>query len=146
RGYRVELGEVEAALGQHAGVRQAVVVAPESASGDRWLAAYVVSQGEGRVSAAELRSFLKEKLPEYMVPLFVALLAELPLTPNGKLDRKRLPAPEQESGGRKYDAPRTPAEELLTAIWAEVLQLERVGRQDNFFELGGHSLLAMQVI
>ena len=96
----------------------------------------------------ELRSFLKQKLPEYMVPSAFVFLDTLPLTPNGKVDRKALPAPDQNrpEAEESYVAPRTPVEELLAEIWAEVLKLDKVGVHDNFFELGGHSLLATQVI
>jgi hypothetical protein len=108
--------------------------------------AYVVSKEDSAVSAGDLRSFLKEKLPEYMVPSYFVFLTELPLTANGKVDKKRLPAPKEGPGEREYEAPRTPTEELLAEIWADALNVPRVGIHDNFFALGGHSLLAMQVI
>ncbi|MCZ6625085.1 MAG: phosphopantetheine-binding protein, partial [Deltaproteobacteria bacterium] len=112
------------------------------------LVAYVIANQEPRPTASELRSFLKEKLPDYMVPSAFVMLDALPLTPNGKVDRRALPAPDQtrpnlENG---FVAPRTPVEEALAGIWAEILRLEQVGIYDNFFELGGHSLLATQVM
>ncbi|MET0396200.1 MAG: amino acid adenylation domain-containing protein [Longimicrobiaceae bacterium] len=141
RGYRIEPGEVEAALRRQEAVRECVVVACEDRSGERRLAAYVV----GQVDAGELRANIRQSLPEYMVPdVFVALDA-LPLSPNGKVDRGALPAPEH--GAREgCVTPRTPVEEVLAGIWTEVLGQERVGATDHFFELGGHSLLGARVI
>jgi amino acid adenylation domain-containing protein len=147
RGYRIELGEVEARLVEHAAVGQAVVVAREYEAGDKRLVAYVVAADAAVIDAGELRAHLKQSLPEYMVPSAYVVLEALPLTPNGKVDRKALPAPESDAVVRgEYVAPRTPTEEVLAAIWCEVLRLDRVGVDDNFFELGGHSLLAMRVI
>ncbi|HYO51161.1 amino acid adenylation domain-containing protein, partial [Archangium sp.] len=147
RGFRVELGEIEVALAQHPAVREAVVVGRESAPGDKQLVGYVVAKGEAQPSKAELRTYLREKLPEYMVPSALVLLEELPLTPNGKVDRKALPPPgANQAEVESYVAPRNPNEELLAGIWAELLGAEKVGIHDNFFELGGHSLLAMQVM
>ena len=147
RGHRIELGEIETVLAQHAAIQQAVVLARED-SEDRRLVAYVVAAPGCAPSAHELRSFLQQKLPEYMVPSAFMFLDSLPLTPNGKLDRKALPAPEQSRPELEetYCAPRTPVEELLAQIWSDVLKLDQVGVHDNFFELGGHSLLATQVI
>jgi acyl carrier protein len=142
RGFRIELGEIEAALVALAGVRQAVVLVREDHSGDRRLVAYVV----GDVEVAELRRSLREQLPDYMVPAALVILDALPLTSNGKVDRKALPAPEQPGGGEEYVAPRTPTEEVLAGIWADLLGLERVGAADHFFDLGGHSLLAIQAV
>ncbi|HEU4837373.1 MAG TPA: amino acid adenylation domain-containing protein, partial [Pyrinomonadaceae bacterium] len=139
RGFRIELGEIEAALRSCSGVKQAVVLAREQR-----LVGYVVS--DGAVSSSELRAQLSEKLPQYMVPAVIVELAELPLTANGKLDRKALPEPELSGREQEFVGPRTPVEELLAGIFAEVLKLERVGRDENFFELGGHSLLATQVV
>ncbi|MEA2599254.1 MAG: hypothetical protein QOF89_246, partial [Acidobacteriota bacterium] len=144
RGFRIELGEIEAALGGHPEVATAVVVAREEASGDRRLVAYVVPRRTGADLSDELRSWVRQSLPDYMVPAAWMFLAELPLTPNGKVDRKALPAPISEAGGAV--APRTPTEEVLAGIWARVLGLESVGSEDSFFHLGGHSLLATQVI
>jgi acyl carrier protein len=157
RGFRIELGEIEAALREQAGVREAVVVAREDAGGDKRLVAYYTStetsgpewrEGAAEIVGAEvLRDRLSAKLPEYMLPAAYVRIEQFPLTPNGKLDRKALPAPDQDAYGmREYEAPRGETETTLAAIWCEVLKLERVGRRDNFFELGGHSLLAVRVI
>jgi amino acid adenylation domain-containing protein/natural product biosynthesis luciferase-like monooxygenase protein len=146
RGYRIELGEIAATLLQSPGVRQAVVVAREDEPGNKWLVAYIVGEGTA-LETSELRAHLKNRLPEYMVPAVFVALAAMPLTPNGKVDYKALPAPEGRPQGLvEYVAPRTPSEEMLAGMWAEVLGLERVGVHDNFFELGGHSLLATRVI
>ena len=145
RGFRIELGEVEAVLGRYSAVAQSVVVARANELGDKQLVAYCVAK-DGDVSTADLKSYLREHLPEYMVPATFVLLEQLPLTPNGKVDRKALPAPEKVRATDGYSAPRTLNEELLAEIWADTLQVERIGIDDNFFELGGHSLLAMQII
>ncbi|MCL5996767.1 MAG: amino acid adenylation domain-containing protein [Chloroflexi bacterium] len=147
RGFRIELGEVEAVLGQHSAVREAVVTAPENDHGDKYLVAYIVpTQPDDAPVISELRAFLKPKLPEYMLPSMFVSLEALPLTPNGKVDRRALPEPNREMEENEYVAPRTPTEEILAGIWAEVLGVERVGTTDDFFELGGHSLLATQII
>ena len=142
RGMRVELGEIEAELMQVEGVSSVVVVAREAQRGEKQLACYVT----GRSTADELRSHLKKRLPDYMVPASFVVMDELPLTPNGKLDRRALQDLVVEGEEREYLAPSTPAEKIVAEVWAEVLRLERVGRTDNFFEIGGHSLLATQVI
>src|SRR6185369_12110366 len=142
RGFRIELGEVEAVLAAAPGVREAVVMAREDTPGDRRLVAYV----RGDAAPGDLRRWLRERLPDYMVPAVFVPLAALPLTANGKVDRQALPAPERQSGGELFVAPRTPVEEVLAGIWATVLRLDRVGADGHFFALGGHSLLAAQVM
>jgi amino acid adenylation domain-containing protein len=145
RGYRIELGEIEAALRSHDAVRDAVVLAREDAPGDRRLVAYIVAPDS--VEADALRESLAERLPEHMVPAAYVRLEALPLTPSGKVDRKALPAPEGDAFvTRGYEAPVGNTEQALAEIWAEVLGVERVGRNDHFFKLGGHSLLAVRVI
>ncbi|HYR09422.1 MAG TPA: amino acid adenylation domain-containing protein, partial [Longimicrobium sp.] len=141
RGFRIELGEIEAVLRRHGSVTDCVVMARAEA-GEQRLVAYVV----GGVEAAELRAHLRQSLPEYMVPAAFVFMDALPLTPNGKLDRKALPASELAVAEEGYVAPRTPVEEVLAGIWAEVLGLERVGVEESFFDLGGHSLLATRVV
>ncbi|MEW5930149.1 MAG: amino acid adenylation domain-containing protein, partial [Gemmatimonadota bacterium] len=141
RGFRIELGEIEARLAEHAAVREVVVVARarEGEAGDPRLVAYYVGEQTG---AAALRAHLAERLPEYMVPAAFVHMDALPVNPNGKLDRRALPAPELAPAEETYVAPRTPEEEVLAGVWAEVLGVERVGVEDGFFDLGGHSLLA----
>ncbi|MGH7835583.1 MAG: AMP-binding protein [Candidatus Binatia bacterium] len=148
RGYRIELGEIAAVLGQHSGLREAVVLAREDSPGDRRLVAYTVAAPGSDPSANELRSFLQQKLPEYMVPSAFMFLESLPLTPNGKVDRKAFPAPDQSRSelDETFAAPQTPVEEILASIWSDVLKLDKVDIHDNVFHLGGHSLLATQVI
>ncbi|HEX8275786.1 MAG TPA: amino acid adenylation domain-containing protein [Longimicrobiaceae bacterium] len=146
RGFRVEPGEVEAVLATHPRVGEAVVTARGATAADRMLVAYVTPAGDAAPSAAELRAWLRERLPEYMVPAAYVALDSIPLTPNGKTDRRALPAPEQSGPAAPHVAPRTPVEEEVAAIWAEVLGLETVGVHDNFFEHGGHSLRATQVV
>jgi thioesterase domain-containing protein/acyl carrier protein len=143
RGYRIELGEIEAVLGQHPAVREAVVLAREDAPGEKRLVAYVVADS----TADELRRFLKDKLPEYMVPAVVVLLEALPVTPNGKVDRRALPVPDRSRPEleKAFVAPRDDLELQLAHIWEEVLGVRPVGVTDNFFELGGHSLLAVRL-
>ncbi|ARU63613.1 hypothetical protein CBW65_23305 [Tumebacillus avium] len=144
RGYRIELGEIEAVLTQHPKVLQTVVLACED-GGDKYLAAYIVPQGDEVPTSAELRGDLKDKLPIYMIPSAFVILDAIPLTTNGKVDRKALPEPVM-TRTVEYVAPRTPAEEKMAEIWAAVLGVEKVGVHDNFFDLGGHSLLATQLV
>jgi amino acid adenylation domain-containing protein len=148
RGYRVELREVEKVLREQAGVREAAVVAQTLPSGDKQLVAYVAAAGDERPVAGRLRSMLKDKLPDYMLPAFYVVLDALPLSPNGKVDRRALPPPERtaDESETPYVSPRTAVEEVLADIWRKVLHLDRVGVNDNFFELGGHSLLATKVM
>ena len=148
RGFRIELGEIEAVLSQHPTVQETVALVRENQAGDKRLVAYVVPNSEQVATISELRHFLKEKLPDYMVPSAFVFLEAFPLTPNGKVDRKALPMPDQTRPELEetFVAPRTPVEEILAGIWANVLDLKQVGVHDNFFELGGHSLLAMQLV
>jgi surfactin family lipopeptide synthetase A len=162
RGNRIELGEIELVLSQHPQVREVVVIAREDRPGDLYLAAYlvvapgddapvVIAKGKATPTAPLnhriLRDLLKQKLPDYMVPGTFVYLASMPLTPNGKIDRKALPMPDLDlSLSIDFAPPTTPTQEILAALWAEILHLPQVGIHDNFFELGGHSLLATQVI
>lgn len=148
RGFRIECGEVEAALMTHPGVAGAAVVAREDSPGDRRLVAYVVGTGDEAAPNGELRRFLADRLPTYMLPTAFVGLDAFPRTTNGKLDRDALPAPERSRAGlgTSWVAPRTPTERTVAAIWGQVLGLDRVGGDDHFFELGGHSLLATQAI
>ncbi|MBZ4423360.1 non-ribosomal peptide synthetase, partial [Myxococcus sp. RHSTA-1-4] len=148
RGFRIELAEVETALAQHPSVNEAVAVAREDGTEGKRLVAYVTAKAGAALDTAALRAHVKQRLPEYMVPAAYVVLDALPLTPNGKVDRKALPDPRvtPNASSAEYEAPRTPTEELLVGLFAEVLRVERVGTKDNFFELGGHSLLATQAI
>ncbi|HJR06705.1 MAG TPA: amino acid adenylation domain-containing protein, partial [Pyrinomonadaceae bacterium] len=150
RGLRIELGEIEAALGKHPAVHDAVVIVREDVPGDKRLVAYpVFKTGAAAVPASELRLFLKETLPDFMLPSAFVALDKLPLTHNIKIDRRALPAPDvgaRRDASDTYVAPRTPHELIVASIWAQVLGVEAVGLHDNFFELGGHSLLATQVM
>jgi amino acid adenylation domain-containing protein/non-ribosomal peptide synthase protein (TIGR01720 family) len=147
RGFRIELGEVESMLATYPSVKAGVVVAREDVPGEKRLVAYVVFNQGWEVSVGELRRFLIENLPEYMVPTAFVVLGALPLMPNGKIDRKALPAPEAQrpTGGEAFVAPLTPTEKLLAQVWSQVLGVERVGVHDNFFDLGGDSILAIRV-
>jgi hypothetical protein len=148
RGFRVELTEVEAVLSRHPGVRAVVVEARKDTAGNPRLVAYIVPQTAAELQVRELRSWLQPELPDYMVPSAFVILDALPLSPNGKIDRKGLPAPGpgQLDPVVEYVAPRNALEETLARVWAEVLELERVGVHDNFFDLGGHSLQSIQLI
>ncbi len=152
REMRIELGEIESVLEQHPTVRETVVVAREDVSGEKRLIAYVVpklvaDESNPTIDKKELRKFLTEKLPEYMVPSAFVVLAALPLTPNGKIDRSALPTPEQvrQESEETFVAPQDELELQLTKIWEKVLGIQPIGIRDNFFELGGHSLLAVQL-
>ncbi len=146
RGFRIELGEIEAVLAQHPSIRETVVIAREDIPGDQRLVAYVVPQQE-QPQSSELRSFLQEHLPNYMVPNAFVFLDTMPLTPNGKLDRRALPAPDTSRQDLKetFVAAQNDLELQLTKIWEEVLGVEPIGIRDDFFDLGGHSLLAVRL-
>jgi amino acid adenylation domain-containing protein len=155
RGFRIELGEVEAAISQHPQVSQVTVIdAPEERlrqrediPGNKQLVAYVVTPSGKEVSSTEIRTYLKDKLPNYAIPAVVVCLDRLPLTPNGKVDRVALPAPDMSlSLSEKFVLPHTKTEQVLANIWAEILNIEKIGINDNFFDLGGHSLLATQIV
>ena len=145
RGFRIELGEIEAALAAYAGVREAAVALRQDPPAGERLVAYVVPEAGAEIHLAELRAHLVARLPEYMLPAAIVLLPALPLTAHGKLDRRALPAPERDAAAAAYAPPCTEAERLLAGLWAELLGVERVGRDDSFFELGGHSLLATRL-
>ncbi|MGH3886377.1 MAG: amino acid adenylation domain-containing protein, partial [Pseudonocardiaceae bacterium] len=148
RGFRIELGEVQAALLAHPEVAEAVVAARQEQSGHKRLVAYLVpASGSVTPNTTALREYLRQMLPEYMIPSAFVALDEFPLNPNGKLDRNALPAPDFAAGaGGGYVAPRTPTEQTLAEIWAQVLGVQQVGAEDNFFELGGDSILSIQVV
>ena len=147
RGYRVEPGEIELALEQHAKIAKAVVTVREDVPGDKRLVAYLLTQAEQSVTSKELQHLLRMQLPEYMVPSAFVVMEAFPLTANGKVDRGALPAPDSNrvESGDDYIAPRNQAEQIIARIWCDVLQLEKVGVHDNFFDLGGQSLLLLQV-
>ncbi|OYE03761.1 non-ribosomal peptide synthetase [Nostoc sp. 'Peltigera membranacea cyanobiont' 232] len=146
RGFRIELGEIEAALNTHPQIQQAVAIVTEDIPGNKRLVAYVVKSDES-LTTNQLRQFLKQQLPEYMIPSGFVTLDKLPLTPNGKLDRKALPTPDGEiSREHEYVAPRTAIEQILTNIWQELLLKEKVSIHDNFFEIGGDSILSIQIV
>jgi amino acid adenylation domain-containing protein len=148
RGFRIELGEVETVLNQHQAVQQSVVVTQEDKAANQCLVAYVVLSPEADLAIPHLRSWLRQKLPAYMVPAIFMLLPALPLTPNGKVDRRSLPVPEtaQLNLENAFEAPRTPIEEVLATLWSQILSIKQIGVHDNFFELGGHSILATQLV
>ncbi|MBO0801343.1 MAG: AMP-binding protein, partial [Blastocatellia bacterium] len=147
RGFRIEIGEVEAVLGEHPNVRQVVAVVREDQPGEKRLAAYFVPASTPAPTPGDLRRFLLEKLPEYLVPSSFTRMDTLPLTPNGKIDRRALPPPEpsRREAEDNFVAPRTPVEEMLAGIWRRVLNVGAVSVHDNFFAIGGHSLLATKV-
>ncbi|ODG99848.1 non-ribosomal peptide synthetase [Nostoc sp. KVJ20] len=147
RGFRIELGEIEALLAQHPGIQQTVVTARVDNPQNQRLVAYIVPHPEQTPTTDELRHFLKQKLPEYMVPSAFVLLDTLPLTPNGKIDRRALPSPNSTKldSENTYVAPRDELEFQLTKIWEQILDVQPIGVKDNFFELGGHSILAVKL-
>jgi hypothetical protein len=152
RGFRIELGEITARLQEHPAVEEAVAIALEDAPGEKRLVAYYCPSAlhafpDSKSLLADIRSFLRERLPEYMVPAAYVRLESLPLTPNGKLDRRALPTPQGNAYAvRKYVPPQGDLETTLASIWAEMLKMEQVGRHDDFFALGGQSLLALRVL
>jgi amino acid adenylation domain-containing protein len=149
RGFRIELGEIESALKEHVEIRECIAVAREDTPGDKRLIAYLVAATpeSSTLNTSELRGFLKERVPEYMLPSAFVFLEQLPLTPNGKVDKKALPAPDTERPELEnaFVAPETPTEQRLAAIWTALLGIDRAGLYDNYFELGGDSLLATQL-
>jgi len=148
RGFRIELGEIEAVLVQHPAVRETVVIVREDIPGEKRLVAYLIPNQRPAPPVSDLRRFLKQELPDYMVPSAFVLLSALPLTPNGKVDRRALPVPDQAPSTLKgnFVAPRDPLEHQLTQIWEQLLDIQPIGIHDNFFELGGHSLLAVRMM
>ena len=146
RGYRIELEEIEAAMMEHPAIRESIVIAREEADRERRLVGYVVAEEEGKLTTDELRAYLKEKLPDYMVPAVFVMMETFPLTANGKVDRRALPAPESQRPalGSLYIEPHTEMEKVIAAVWLEVLRVEKVGVHDNFFDLGGDSFLMAQ--
>src|SRR6186997_1030577 len=145
RGFRIEPGEIEAALAGQSGVSQAAVIARPDGAGGQRLIGYVVAALDAVLETAALRAALSRQLPDYMVPSALVVLERLPLTPNGKLDRRALPEPEFGSP-HSHRAPRTPQEAILCSLFAEVLGLDRVGIDDNFFERGGDSIVSIQLV
>ena len=148
RGFRIETGEVEMRLSNHTAIKEVAVVAQRYQSGDKRLVAYFVPSSKPAPNTSELRRFLSEKLPDYMIPSAFVMLEAMPLTPNGKVDRKALPIPDSSRPelDTPYVAPRTPVEKEVAQMWAEVVGVDQVGIHDNFFDLGGHSLAATRVI
>ena len=146
RGFRIELGEIESLLKTFPGISQTVVVARADSGEENRLVAYLVTDLAAAPSETDLRSFLKTKLPEYMVPAAFVLLEKLPLNLNGKIDRKALPKPDYHADVSQFVAPRTETEKNIATIWSQVLGVKTVGVHDNFFEMGGHSLLAAQIV
>ena len=147
RGFRIELGEIEAVLAEHPHILNVVVIVREDNLEDKRLIAYIVPQVQTTLTQSEMRQFLKQKLPEYMIPSAFVFLAKFPLTPNGKIDRRALPTPEQirPEPEETFIAPRNELEQQLTKVWEAILGIKSIGVTDNFFDLGGHSLLAVKL-
>jgi amino acid adenylation domain-containing protein len=148
RGYRIELGEIESVLWQHPEIRECVVIDREDVPAQKRLVAYLVTESSQQLSLPQLRSFLKQRLPDYTIPSAFVQLKTLPLTSNGKVDRRALPAPDPTrlEPEETFVAPRSPFEEAIAETWCQVLNIDRVGIHDNFFDLGGHSLVATQLV
>lgn len=148
RGFRIEPGEIETTIAQHPAVQEATVVVHKDSAANKHLAAYIVLRPEREAALSALRDFLRDRLPDYMMPAWIVPLEAMPLTPNGKIDRRALPKPDLSAaaGRREFVPAATDAEMLVVDIWADVLNVERIGIYDNFFELGGHSLLAVQAL
>ncbi|HAY3898245.1 TPA: amino acid adenylation domain-containing protein, partial [Escherichia coli] len=144
RGFRIELSEIENRLLQHGNIKEAAVVVKENKDSEKYICAYLVT--EKALEELDLRNYLKETLPEYMVPAYFVQLEKMPLTPNGKLDRRALPELNLDATLTEYEAPRNEVEETLSKIWSEILGVEKIGINDNFFELGGHSLKATMLM
>ncbi len=146
-GYRIELGEIETALLKHPAIKETVVIAKEEQSGNKRLIAYTVTDFTQKVSTENLRHFLQQQLPEYMVANTFVQMEALPLTPNGKINRAALPNPTTQGlSSKNFVPPRNPVEEKLAELWVQILGVNRIGINDNFFELGGDSILSMQII
>ena len=145
RGFRIELGEIEALLSQNVNVQASCVIIREETPGNKCLVAYVVPQKEVTLTTGELRQFLADKLPGYMVPTAFVMLESLPLTPNGKVDRRALPDPDLHQELLDYVMPNTEVEKIIAGIWQKALEVEKAGIYNNFFELGGHSLLLVRI-
>ncbi len=147
RGFRIELGEIETALGTHPAVKQAVVLVREDEPGDKRLVAYIVANPEQELVTTELRCYLLDMLPDYMIPAIFMTVEAMPKTPSGKIDRRALPAPDSQrhQSSQSYVAPQSELEYCLASIWSKLLKLDKVGIHDNFFELGGNSLLTLQI-
>jgi amino acid adenylation domain-containing protein len=148
RGFRIELGEIESALSQFDGIRENAVIARVDGQGEKMLVAYCVTDKKQRLDEKELKQYLKERLPDYMVPSAIVMMEKLPLTANNKVDRKALPEPElfSTSISKEYIEPKTITEKKLAAIWSSVLKIEKIGILDDFFEIGGHSMIAVTMI
>jgi hypothetical protein len=147
RGYRIELGEIETLLDQHPSLQKAVIIAREDMIGDKRLVAYLISRNGNPPVFSELRDYLRERLPDFMIPSHFVALDAFPLTPNKKIDRKALPMPGKATVERRENAfvpPQNPLQQQIAAIWQDLLGVPSVGIHDNFFDLGGHSLLAVQ--
>lgn len=146
RGFRIEIGEIEAVLSQHPEVKETAIAVREDVPGDKRLVAYVVARQQSTPTTSDLRRFLSEKLPPYMIPAVFMQIAALPLTPSGKVDRRSLPAPSVRPELEVADAmPQTEVEQAIATVWQQVLNIDKVGIHDNFFEIGGHSLLMLKV-